>query len=86
MGVFFKMKYYLKQNEIEVTNVEYNEDEAHRADYDAEVTSQAFMHMIHTLDTKFKVTNIKDIDNNNIIVKVVTINANRHFRIVVPPS
>ena len=44
-------------------NVEYNEDEAHRADYDAEVTSQAFMHMIHTLDTKFKVTNIKDIDS-----------------------
>ena len=44
-------------------NVEYNEDEAHRADYDAEVTSQAFMHMIHTLDSKFKVTNIKDIDS-----------------------
>ena len=43
-------------------NVDYNEEEAHRADYDAEVTSQAFMHMIHTLDEKFNVTNIKDID------------------------
>lgn len=43
-------------------NVEYNEDEAHRADYDARVTSEAFLHMIHHLDEKFKVINLKDID------------------------
>jgi len=44
-------------------NVDYNEDEAHRADYDARVTSEAFLHMIHHLDEKFKVTNLKDIDS-----------------------
>ena len=44
-------------------NVEYNEDEAHRADYDARVTSEAFLQMIHHLDERFNVVNLKDIDN-----------------------
>lgn len=43
-------------------NVEYNEEEAHRADYDARVTSEAFLHMIHELEEKHNVTNLDDID------------------------
>lgn len=43
-------------------NVEYNEDEAHRADYDARVTSEVFLYMIHHLDEKLNVRNLKDID------------------------
>ncbi len=44
-------------------NVDYNEDEAHRADYDAGVTSDVLLHMIHELEEKHNVTNLKDIDS-----------------------
>ena len=44
-------------------NVDYNEEEAHRADYDARVTSETFLHMVHELDEKHNVTNLCEIDN-----------------------
>lgn len=47
--------------------VEYDEDVAHRADYDAEVLSEVFNSMLNTLDMNHNITNLNDIKNIEVI-------------------
>ena len=44
-------------------NVQYDDEIAHRADYDAEVLSEVFNSMLNTLDVEYDIRNHKDIKN-----------------------
>ena len=61
--IYPNLRKYTLGSICRMLNVEYNEDEAHRADYDARVTSEAFLYMIHELEEKHNVKNLKDIDS-----------------------